>query len=288
MDIAFFSFFYRSRLASNCGYAERLVDQTIFRSQWPDPAYFLAIHWAIKISHNALLLIWTLFKWYELKLTRPCSSFVCTSLGYGSRALSWEQTLGRSYLSVCSNHNPPQIWLLVVVGRGGWKGKLLGVRIGGDAKFIGGGEPIYSGLAGIPAPPSASLRDRISHHKPFPSQSLLRISSSTQSEVFVWKADWEELFPEIKKFGGRIWMLFGATSHYMQTLHVDCNHLKMTNYGMHETNRYGAMNVTGVFFFKTLHSEIIFSSYHLQEVIIQTNAMLKDIKFISSFWENPT
>ena len=44
-------------------------------------------------------------------------------------------------------------------------------------------------------------------------------------------------------------MLFGATSHYMQTLHVDCNHLKMTNYGMHETNRYGAMNVTGVFFF---------------------------------------
>ena len=45
-------------------------------------------------------------------------------------------------------------------------------------------------------------------------------------------------------------MLFGATSHYMQTLHVDCNHLKMTNYGMHETNRYGAMNVTGVFFLK--------------------------------------
>ena len=54
---------------------------------------------------------------------------------------------------------------------------------GGDAKFIGGGEPIYSGLAGIPAPPSASQSDRISHHKPFPSQSPLRISFSTQSRV---------------------------------------------------------------------------------------------------------
>ena len=60
------------------------------------------------------------------------------------------------------------------------------------------------------------------------------------------------------------------------------NHLKMTIYGMNDTDRYGAMNITGVFF-KTLHSEIIFTSYHLQEVIIQTNAMLKDIKFISSF-----
>ena len=61
------------------------------------------------------------------------------------------------------------------------------MRIGGDAKFIGGGggEPIYSGLARIHALPSASQSDRISHHKPFPSQSLLKILFSTQSEVFV-------------------------------------------------------------------------------------------------------
>ena len=159
-------------------------------------------------------------------------------LGYGYRALRWEQTLGRSYFSGCSNHNPPQIWLLVVVGRGGWKGKLRGVRIGGDAKFIGGGEPIYSGLAGIPAPPSASQSDRISHHKPFPSQSPFRISFSTHSRVLYEKQIERNFFQNLRSSH------LNTCRLYMQIV----NHLKMTIYGMNDTDRYGAMNITGVFF----------------------------------------
>ena len=42
-------------------------------------------------------------------------------------------------------------------------------------------------------------------------------------------------------------MLFGAKSHYMQTLHVDCKSFENDKL-RYETDRYGAMNVTGVFF----------------------------------------
>ena len=160
--------------------------------------------------------VWTLCKLYELRLTRPCSSFGCTSLGYVwvmatelySGSELWAEAISRAAVIIIRLRYGCWWWW----GGADEKGKLRGVRIGGDAKFIGGGEPIYSGLAGIPAPHSASQSDRISHHKPFPSQSPLRLSFSTQSRVFVWKADWEELFPEIKKF----------TSQYMQTLHADC------------------------------------------------------------------
>ena len=112
------------------------------------------------------------------------------------------------------------------------------MRIGGDAKFIGGGEPIYSGLAGIPAPPSASQSDRISHHKPFPSQSPLRISFSTQSRVLYEKQIERNFFQKLRSSH------LNTCRLYMQIV----NHLKMTIYGMNDTDRYGAMNITGVFF----------------------------------------
>ena len=56
MDIADFSFFCWSRLASNCGYAERLVDQNVRLFSGPNDLLRMAMYWAIKISNNAILL----------------------------------------------------------------------------------------------------------------------------------------------------------------------------------------------------------------------------------------
>ena len=121
-------------------------------------------------------------------MTRPCSSFGCTSLGYvwvmatelyaGSKL--WAEAISRAAVIIIRLRYGCWCWW---GGLADEKENFEACGLGGDAKFIGGGEPIYSGLAGIPAPPSASQSDRISHHKPFPSQSPLRISFSTQSRV---------------------------------------------------------------------------------------------------------